>query len=116
MERHAVTCSVRACANGFNVKSSFTNHISQKQRDFADYRHSSSPSSVFVTGSMDYVEFGELVLILINNDTVHFLVSVYRTKFFPQYHMFSIRKDNKKMECLNISDLMDFYPFRFAIH
>lgn len=82
MEGHAVTCPVRACTNGFNVKSSFTTHISQKQRDFADrsmsdlYRHSSSPSSAFVTGSMDYVEFGELVLILLNNDTVHFLVSV----------------------------------------
>lgn len=63
-----------------------------------------------VTGTMDYVEYGELVLMLINNDTVHFLVSVYRAEFLPQYHMFSVRKDNDKMECLKISDLIDFYP------
>lgn len=33
-----------------------------------------------ITGSMDSVEFVELVLSLIKNDTVHFLVSVYEAE------------------------------------
>lgn len=36
-----------------------------------------------VTGSMDNIEFSELALILINNDTGHFLVPVYSAEFLP---------------------------------
>lgn len=63
---------------------------------------------------MDNIEFSELVLILINN-TVHFLVSVYSAEFLPQCHMFSIWRDNENMECVNINDLIDFYPLPYYI-
>lgn len=63
-----------------------------------------------VTGSIDSMEFGELVLILIKNDTVHFLVSVYKAELHPEYHVYSVRKDTEKMKCLKISDLIDFCP------
>ncbi len=63
-----------------------------------------------VTGNIDSMQFGELVLILIKNDTVHFLMSVYTSEFLSGYHLYSVRKDNEKMQCLNISDLIDFYP------
>lgn len=63
-----------------------------------------------VTGNIDSMQFGELVLILIKNDTVHFLMSVYTAEFLSEYHLYSVRKDNEKMQCLNISDLIDFYP------
>lgn len=63
-----------------------------------------------VTGNADSVEFCELVLILIKNDTVYLLVSMYKAEFLTQYHVYSVRKDNEKMQCLNISDLIDFYP------
>lgn len=63
-----------------------------------------------ITGSMDSVEFVELVLILIKNHTVHFLVSVYEAEFILQYHMYSVRKNNEKMQCVNITDLVDYYP------
>lgn len=63
-----------------------------------------------ITGNVDSVQFGELVLILIKNDTVHFLMSVYTAEFLSDYHLYSVRKDNEKMQCLNVSDLIDFYP------
>lgn len=47
-----------------------------------------------VTRNIDSMEFSELVLILIQNDTVHFLVSRYITEFLSQYHLYSVRKDN----------------------
>ncbi len=56
------------------------------------------------------MEFGELVLILIQNDTVHLLVSVYEAELRPEYHVYSVRKDREKMKCLKISDLIDFCP------
>ena len=52
MEGRAVSCPVRGCTNVFKVKSSFTAHMSRKQRDFADssirdlYRVSSQSTSV----------------------------------------------------------------------
>lgn len=59
-----------------------------------------------VTGNTDLLEFGEVVLILIKDDTAHFLVSVHITEFLPN----SVRKDTEKMLCLNINALADFYP------
>lgn len=66
-----------------------------------------------VTGGIDYVEFSEIVLILTRNDTVNFLLSVYTAEFLPQYHLYLVRKDNEKMQCLNINDMIDFYPLPF---
>lgn len=63
-----------------------------------------------VTGSMDSIEFCKLVLVLMKNETIHCLVSVYTEEFLPQYHLYSVRKDNDKMQCVNVNDLIDFYP------
>lgn len=63
-----------------------------------------------VTGGSDSVEFGEVVLILIKNDSVYFLVSVHVTEYHSQYHLHSVRKEKEKMQCVNIIDLIDFYP------
>lgn len=63
-----------------------------------------------ITGSNDSMEFGELVLILIKNDTVHLLVSVYEAELRPDFLVYSVRKDSEKMKCLKISDLIDFCP------
>lgn len=49
-----------------------------------------------VTWSAEYVEFGKIVLVLIRNDAVHFLVSVYTAEFLPQYHLYLVKKDNGK--------------------
>lgn len=63
-----------------------------------------------VTGYTDLVEFGELVLILVKNNTVYLLVSMYTAEFLPQYHVYSVRKDNEMIQCFNICDMIDFYP------
>lgn len=62
-----------------------------------------------VTGNTDSLEFGEVVLILIKDDTAHLLVSVHIPEFLPKYHLYSVRKDTEKMLCLNINALADFY-------
>ena len=65
-----------------------------------------------VTGNIDSVEFGELMFIFIKHDTVHFLLSLYKAKFLPQYHLYSVRKDSERMQCVKSSDLIDFYPLQ----
>lgn len=35
---------------------------------------------------------------------------MYKAELLPQYHVYKVRKDNEKMQCLNISDLTDLYP------
>lgn len=35
---------------------------------------------------------------------------MYIAEFLPQYHLYSVRKDDENMQCLNISELTDFYP------
>ncbi len=42
-----------------------------------------------VTGNTDLVEFGELMLIFIKNNTVCLLVSMYKAELFPQYHVYT---------------------------
>lgn len=64
----------------------------------------------FLVTGRDSVNFGELGLILIKNDTIYFIVSIYNTEFIPYFHMYSVKKDNEEMCCLNINDLADFYP------
>ena len=55
------------------------------------------------------VNFVELGLILLRNDTIYFVASKYRTVFLPHFHMYSVKKENEEMCCLNIYDLADFY-------
>uniref|UniRef100_A0A096MAD3 Uncharacterized protein n=1 Tax=Poecilia formosa TaxID=48698 RepID=A0A096MAD3_POEFO len=45
------------------------------------YKGTSYKGQFLVTGSIEAVEFGELQLILINNEAVHVLVSVYKAEF-----------------------------------
>lgn len=59
----------------------------------------------------DQMEFGELLLILIQNDTsVYVLMNIHKGICLPEYHMYSVTKDSHKLECVNINDLADFYP------
>lgn len=64
----------------------------------------------FLVTGKDYVNFVELGLILLKNDTIYFVVSKYNTVFLPHFHMYSVKKENDEMCCLNIYDLADFYP------
>lgn len=57
------------------------------------------------------VEFGELVIILIQHDTtVYFVMDTHEADYHSEYHLYSVTKQNTRLLCLNINDLVDFYP------
>lgn len=59
----------------------------------------------------EYMEFGELLLILIHNDTsVYVLMDIHKGTFPSEYHLYSVTKDSLGLQCININDLPDFYP------
>lgn len=59
----------------------------------------------------EYMEFGELLLILIQNDTsVYVLMDIHKGIFLSEYHLYSVTKDSLGFQCININDLADFYP------
>ncbi|XP_047447613.1 uncharacterized protein LOC125012054 [Mugil cephalus] len=59
----------------------------------------------------EYLKFGELLLILIQNDTsVNVLMDIHKGVFLSKYHLYSVTKDSLGLQCININDLPDFYP------
>jgi hypothetical protein len=59
----------------------------------------------------EYMDFGELLLILIQNDTsVYILMDIHKGTFLSEYHLYSVTKDSLGLQCINIDDLPDFYP------
>lgn len=59
----------------------------------------------------DCMEFGKLLLILIQNDTsVYVMMDIYKGIFLSEYHLYSVIKDSLGLHCININDLPDFYP------
>lgn len=59
----------------------------------------------------EYVEFGELLLILIHKDTsVYVLMDIHKGTFLSEYHLYSLTKESLGLQCINIHDLPDFYP------
>lgn len=59
----------------------------------------------------EYMEFGELLLILIKEGTsVYVLMDIHKGVFLSEYHLYSVTKDSLGLQCININDLPDFYP------
>lgn len=59
----------------------------------------------------EYMEFGELLFILIQNDTsVYVLMDIHKGIFISEYHLYSVTKDSLGLQFININDLPDFYP------
>lgn len=64
-----------------------------------------------VSKNDETVEFGELLIILIKNDAeVYFVMDIHKADYHPEYHLYSVKKDSVVLQCLEISDLVDFYP------
>lgn len=56
------------------------------------------------------MEFGKIVIILIkDNATVYFLMDLHKSDRLPKYHLYTITQSTG-MQCVNINDLLDFYP------
>lgn len=64
-----------------------------------------------VSRNDESMEFGELVIILIQNDeAVYFVMDVHEAIYHSEYHLYSVTKQSPRLQCLNIKDLIDFYP------
>lgn len=63
-----------------------------------------------VTNNMDSVEFGELALVLIKDEVIHFLLRKFVAEFLPEYHLHELKNQTEVMQCVKINDLADFYP------
>lgn len=63
-----------------------------------------------VTNNMDSVEFGELALVLMKDEVVHFLLRRFVAEFIPEYHLHELENHTEVMPCVKINDLADFYP------
>lgn len=59
------------------------------------------------------IEFGELVIILIqHNATVYFVLDMHSSAYHNEYHLYSVTKLTAQLLCLHISNLVDFYPLK----
>jgi len=76
------------------------------------YKGTSYKKGNFLVSKNDEaIEFGELLIILIqNDDTVYFVMGVHKADYHSEYHLYSVTKQNTRLQCLNINDLVDFYP------
>ena len=64
-----------------------------------------------VSKNYETVEFGELLIILIKNDAeVYFVMDIHKADYNSEYHLYSAKKDGAMLQCLEISELVDFYP------
>lgn len=69
-----------------------------------------------VTKNDETMEFGELVVILIqHNATVYFVFDMHTSEYHNEYHMYSVTKLTAQLLCLNITNLADFYPLKSYI-
>lgn len=75
------------------------------------YKGTAYKKGQFLVYRNEYMEFGELLLILIHNDTsVYVLMDIHKGTFLSEYHLYSVTKDSLGLQCININDLPDFYP------
>lgn len=64
-----------------------------------------------VSKNEEYMEFGELLIILIRNDLpMYFVMDLHKAKYHSEYHLYSVTKQSTGLKCLHINDLADFYP------
>ena len=76
------------------------------------YKGTSYKKGNFLVSKNDEsMEFGELVIILIKKEAaVYFVIDVHEAGYLSEYHLYSVTKRSTRMQCLNINDLVDFYP------
>ena len=76
------------------------------------YKGTSYKKGNFLVSKNDEpMEFGELLIILIQNDAaVYFVMDVHKADYHSECHLYSVTKQSTRYQCLNINDLVDFYP------
>lgn len=76
------------------------------------YKGTSYKKGHFLVSKNDEsMEFGELLIILIQNDAaVYFVMDIHKADYHSEYHLYSVTKQSTRLQCLNMNDLVDFYP------
>lgn len=75
------------------------------------YKGTSYEKWFFVSKNDEFIEFVELLIMLIHNDdTVYFVIEIQKADYHSEYHLYSVTKQIRRLQCLNINDLVDFYP------
>ena len=77
-----------------------------------EYKGTSYKKGNFLVSKNDEsMEFGELLIVLILNDAaVYFLMDIHKADYHSEYHLHSVTKQGTWLQCLNINNLVDFYP------
>ena len=70
---------------------------------------------LFVIRNDETVEFGELLLMFVTEERVHLLTRVFIADFLPEYHLYYLKNTSEKAHCLNIENLLDFYPLTYML-
>lgn len=61
------------------------------------------------------MEFRELLIISIQNEAeVHFVRNIHKARH-AEHHLYTAKKDTAMLQCLKISDLLEFYPLKANI-
>lgn len=64
-----------------------------------------------VSKNDESMEFGELLIVLIHNDAaVYFVMEIHKADYHAEYHLYLVTKQSTGLQCVNINDLVDFYP------
>lgn len=76
------------------------------------YRGTSYKKGLFlVLKNGEWTEFGELLIILIQNDAaVYFVMEMYKADYHSEYHLYTVIKQSTRVQCLSSNDLVEFYP------
>ncbi len=89
----------------------FSDHNTSVSTDIQYKGTSDKKGHFLVSENNESIEFGELLIILIQNDAaVYFVVDIHKADYHPEYHLYSVTKQSTWLQCLNINDLVDFYP------
>lgn len=51
-----------------------------------------------------------IVILVKDNATVYFLMDAHKSDHLPKYHLYSLTQQSTGIQCVNINDLVDFYP------
>ena len=64
----------------------------------------------------EYMEFGELPLILTQNGTSGYvLMDIHKGIVLSEYRLYYVTKDSLRLQCINTDDLPEFYPLVWYI-
>ena len=90
----------------------YSDAIKHAMREFGFSEHNTSVSTDTDIQYIKQVHHIKRDIILVQNDAaVYFVVDVHKADYHSEYHLYSkVTKQSTRLQCLNLNDLVDFYP------